>query len=106
MRQSAPLLAPKEPMAKVKDKSLILIVGAVMFLSVLSSLISNFYDSRVMGNTALGMAVLAPDPGSPDWLAKISLRFKADLFFYVSVFLGFVGVLLDLYVAFRDSERA
>jgi hypothetical protein len=93
-------------MTKVKDKPLILIVAAVMFLSVLSSLVSNFYDSRVMGSAALGVAVLAPDPGSPEWLIKVSLRFKADLFFYISIFLGFVGVLLDLYVAFRDSERA
>jgi hypothetical protein len=93
-------------MNNIRDKSLILIVGAVMFLSVLCSLISNFYESRVMGDAALGVAVFAPEPDSPAWLAKVSLRFKADLFFYVSVFLGLAGVFLELYVAFRDSERA
>ena len=90
-------------MSRIKsDKSLILISAILILLSVMLSFVSNHYESRVMGDAALGVAVLAPDLNSPEWAEKNALRSKADLSFNLSIICGVLAVFLQLYVALRN----
>jgi hypothetical protein len=86
------------------DKTMILIAAAFVMLTIVFSFISNRYESRVMGDAALGVAVFAPERGSPEWEKKQFLRSTADCYFNLSIFCGAVAVLLDLFIAFRKSD--
>lgn len=87
------------------DQTLILISAVLICLSIIFSFVSNHYESRVMGDAALGVAIIAPEPNSPQWAEKRLLSSKADFFFNVGVVCGFLAVFVDLYVAFRSPEH-
>ncbi|MFA5847046.1 MAG: hypothetical protein WC855_09110 [Thermodesulfovibrionales bacterium] len=88
------------------DRSLLLLSAILVFLSVMFSFVSNHYESRVMGDAALGIAVLAPDRNSPEWSQKMSLRSKADCFFNLSILSGLLAVGIDFFLAFWTFEHA
>ncbi len=85
------------------DKFLILVIAFLILISVTLSFVSKHYESRVMGNAALGVAVLAPDPCSQEMAEKISLRVIADWCFNFSIIFSCTAAFLNLYVAFRNS---
>ncbi len=47
-----------------------LLNAAFIFMGILSALLSNHYSSIVMGDAALGVAVLAPEEGSKEMNTK------------------------------------
>lgn len=53
-----------------------------------------------MGEARKGVAVLAPEKGSPEWEEKNRLTARADFWFYVGLVLTGIGVVLQTLGAF------
>lgn len=66
-------------------------------LGLLMALISVQSDARAMGKAALGVAVLAPEEGSPEWRRKERLRKVSDGAFYLGVVFSKIGVAFQTY---------
>ena len=77
------------------EKWLIVAGGALLFVGVVTAFISARYVTRVMGNTALGVAVWAPERGSLAWQKREQLRARADFWFYVGIVLTACGIALQ-----------
>jgi hypothetical protein len=73
--------------------------GLLWFLSVVCLLIATNLNSRIMGNAALGIAVFAPQRGSPEWNAKTRLRRWADGLTYASGVFAVGGVIFQTIAA-------
>jgi hypothetical protein len=76
-------------------KWLIVAGGFLLLLGLVTALVSTHLGSRVMGKAELGMAVLAPNEGSPEWQEKERLRARADCWFWVGIGLTACGVVLQ-----------
>lgn len=74
---------------------LTLVGGLLLLAGLVTALISTHYEARVMGKAAMGVAVLAPDKGGPEWRKKEALRSKADWWFWIGIALTAVGVVLQ-----------
>lgn len=72
--------------------------GLLIFLSIVAALVSNYLNAKVMGEAALGVAVFAPERGSPEWNRKVRLRRWADFLFYAGLAFATAGVLIQLEV--------
>ena len=74
----------------------LIIFGAVFLLAgLVTALVSTHYEGRVMGKAALGVAILAPDEGSPEWKEKEALRVKSDRWFWLGIGLTALGVIVQ-----------
>ena len=87
------------------DRQVALLAAAAVSMSVAFAVVSNHYESRVMGSAALGVAVLAPTEGSEAWQEKESLRRMADWSLNLSFILSGVAALLDIALALRAPAR-
>ena len=82
---------------KMTRKNFIFLCSSLLiFFSIICSLFSNYYNSRVMGDAALGVAILAPKEGSPEMERKRNLRRRADVLFKAGVVLASLGVSLQV----------
>lgn len=73
-------------------------IGAILiFLSIVSALVSNYLNGKVMGEAGLGFGVLAPQKGSPEWERKVSLRNWADRSFYAGMLFAFMGLAVQVW---------
>jgi hypothetical protein len=54
------------------------VAALLVLLSILCALTSNVLNAQVMGQARLGVAVLAPPIGSPQWNAKVTKLRWAD----------------------------
>jgi hypothetical protein len=87
------------------QKWLTLIGGGILILGLFTAFISSQYTSKVMGGARLGVAVLAPEPNSPEWQEKQTLLWWADFWFYVGLGLTAVGVILQTVCAIWPLDR-
>ena len=78
-----------------QSKWLGIIGGIILFFGLTCALWSNHYEVKVMGNAALGIAVIGPNKDSPAWKEKIQTRQLADRFFYLGIFLTAIGISLQ-----------
>jgi uncharacterized membrane protein len=62
---------------------------------LLMALISNWYQTKVMGDAGLGIGVWAPAKDSPEWREKQRLRRLATLCFWIGILLTALGVALQ-----------
>ena len=85
-------------------RCLVLAGGIFLLVGLLIALISNHYNAKVMGKAGLGVAILAPDPGSPEMRRKERLRVWADCSFWIGVALTAVGVALQTAAVFVSTE--
>lgn len=77
------------------------VIGALFLLAGLAiAFLSSRYAARVMGEARKGVAVLAPEKGSPEWEEKNRLTARADFWFYVGLVLTGIGVVLQTLGAF------
>jgi len=76
-------------------KWLTLTGGIFLLVGLVTALISNRYEARVMGEAGLGVAVLAPQRDTPEWRERERLRARADFWFWVGVGLTAVGIVLQ-----------
>jgi len=78
------------------SKILKLLGATFIFLSIVSSLLSNRYNSIVMGEAALGAAVYGYPKGTPEWDQKVEIRNLADVWFSAGLVFAFLGLLLEV----------
>jgi hypothetical protein len=78
--------------------------GVFLLVGLHMALISNHYSAKVMGKAALGLAVVAPNPGSPAMKRKERLRARADRSFWIGVALTAMGVVLQTAAVFVSPE--
>ncbi|MDE0086922.1 MAG: hypothetical protein OXU23_14475 [Candidatus Poribacteria bacterium] len=78
-----------------QSKRLSIIGGIILFVGLLCALGSNHYEAKVMGNAALGIAIVGPNENSPAWNEKVQTRQLADIFFYFGLFLTAIGIVLQ-----------
>lgn len=69
--------------------------GLLLFFGVLTALISNRYATKVMGPAGLGVAVLAPEPGSRAMVERERLRARADRWFWVGIVATALGIVIQ-----------
>jgi len=87
----------------MRRKKWLLLIGSIfLFIGLLMALISNYYNSRVMGKAALGVAMWAPDEGSPEWNRKVKLRKISNGCFCVGIFLTSLGIVLNTWGSLLD----
>jgi len=55
-----------------------------------------------MGKAALGVAMWAPDEGSPEWNRKVKLRKISNGCFCVGIFLTSLGIVLNTWGSLLD----
>jgi hypothetical protein len=85
-------------------KRALTLVGAVWVLRGLAvALITNHYETTVMGQANLGIAVLVPKEGRPEWEAKQRLRTEIEWLFWVGLALTAGGVALQTAGALREQ---
>ena len=77
------------------SKWLSVIGGIILFIGLSCALLSNHYEAKVMGNAALGIAIIGPNENSPAWKEKIQTRQLVDIFFYFGIFLTAIGIVLQ-----------
>ena len=77
-----------------------LLMILAMFISISCSYISKHYQGRLLGPTALGVAVAAPEPNSQEWKDKLELKNKTDDYFKLSIGSGVVALALNAVVIF------
>jgi len=63
-----------------------------IFLSIISALISNHLNGKVMGEAALGVAVIAGEPDSSIMIRKKKLRAWSDRTFCFGIILSILGL--------------
>ena len=71
--------------------------ASVAFSSCLASppLVSNHYQTKVMGQVGLRVAVLAPEKDSPEWKEKQRVRMLADRWFWIGLVVTAIGVVVQ-----------
>ena len=62
---------------------------------ILLVVVSYYYNSKVMGDASLGVAVWAGEEDSPYMKNKRELRKMSDLFFYFGVGFSLLGIILN-----------
>ncbi len=77
------------------EKWLIAAGGLLLLLGLITALISSHYQTRVMGEAGLGVAVWAPKPESPEWKEKERLRARADCLFWIGLAATGCGIVLQ-----------
>ncbi|MDE3021820.1 MAG: hypothetical protein KGI54_08170 [Pseudomonadota bacterium] len=82
------------------NKTLQLLMIFTMFISILCSYISKHYQSKLMSQAALGVAVLAPLPNSQDWKDKLKFKKKTGYYFNISIGSGVTALILNAVVIF------
>ncbi len=87
---------------QMSARSAIIAGGILLGLGLLMALVSVQHNSKVMGKAALGVAVYAPEEGSPEWRQKERLRKLSDWAFYLGVLFSLIGVGLQTYGAVAD----
>lgn len=80
-------------------KWLTLAGGIFLFVGLVTALISSRYESRVMGQARLGVAVLAAEKDTPEWREKNRLRARVNFWFWVGLGLTAVGIVLQTQAA-------
>ena len=73
--------------------------GMLILGGLLLAAISNWYQTKVMGDASLGVAVWAPDKDSPEWRKKTRLRTLADWAFWIGIALSAIGGALQTWGA-------
>jgi hypothetical protein len=63
-----------------------------IFLSIIFALVSNYLNGKVMGEAALGVAVVAGEPDSPIMIRKKKLRAWSDRTFYFGIVFSILGL--------------
>lgn len=82
------------------------VLGALLLLvGLVTALISNHREATVMGRAQLGVAVLGPEEGSPEWKEKERLRASAGRWFWAGVVLTAVGILLQTVAPYLPTAR-
>ncbi len=72
------------------------ILGAwLLALGLGAAVWTNHTHARLMGDTTLGVAVLAPEKGSSAWREKERLRTQADFGFWLGIVLGTAGLVVQ-----------
>jgi hypothetical protein len=72
------------------------IAAVLVLLSIGCALVSNILNARVMGQARLGVAVLAPPKGSPEWNRKVRLLWWADALSYAGIVAAAVSAVILL----------
>lgn len=82
------------------------LAGALLLLvGLVTALVSNHRAATVMGKAQLGVAVLAPQEGSPEWKEKERLRASADRWFWTGLVLTAAGILLQTAAPYLPARR-
>ena len=69
--------------------------GALLLVGLASAFLSSRLEGYLMGETRLGYARLAPQPGSPEDQANRRARGLADLAFYFGIVSTAAGVIVQ-----------
>jgi hypothetical protein len=77
------------------EKWLVVSGGLLLLAGLLTALISNHLQARVMGQANLGVGVWAPEEGGEAWKQKVRLRARADGWFWIGIALTACGVVLQ-----------
>ena len=81
----------------MKKRKKMQVVGLLLlFVGLISSLCSQHYENKTMGDAALGVAVLAPSEGTDAWEQKVRLRLLTQITFFVGLGLTALGILIQL----------
>lgn len=82
------------------------LAGALLLLvGLVTALVSNHRAATVMGKAQLGVAVLAPEEGSPEWKEKERLRASADRWFWTGLVLTAAGILLETAAPYLPARQ-
>jgi hypothetical protein len=73
-------------------KWLVLMGGVFLLVGIITAFVSSNYNATLMGEAQKGVAVLAPDPNSPEWLEKERLLRLVNRWFYAGLALTALGV--------------
>lgn len=71
---------------------LTLVGGLLLLVGLVTALAANHYQTRVMGQAGLGVAVWAPEKDSPEWKEKERLRTLANRWFWIGLVVTSIGV--------------
>lgn len=74
-----------------------------VFISIISALLSNYYDSKVMGDANLGVGIWAGAEDSNLMKNKRCLRKLSDGFFYSGIVFSVLGLFTQAYVIFSED---
>ena len=86
-----------ELLAKMKLSDWLHIFGALLIaVSIVSALMSNHYNSMVMGEANLGFGRLAPERGTEMWNEQVRLRNWSNRFFYSGIILAAFGLIAQV----------
>jgi len=77
------------------EKWLVVSGGLLLLAGLLTAFISAHFSSRVMRQADLGIAVLAPEPGSSDMAEKERQRASSNRWFWLGLILTAWGVVLQ-----------
>lgn len=76
-------------------KWLVVIGGCFLLVGIITAFVSSNYNATLMGAAQKGVAVIAPDPNSPEWLEKERLLRLVNIWFYTGLVLTGLGVVLQ-----------
>jgi hypothetical protein len=68
-----------------REKWLIVTGGLLLVLGLAMAFLSERYQTRFMGEAALGVGMWSPEKGSPEYREKERLRARADCFFWIGL---------------------
>ncbi len=104
MESSSQVGITRDP--EVRSGDIAHLVGALLLLiGLVTALVSNHLEAGVMGKAQLGVAVLAPEQGSPEWKAKERLRANADRWFWTGLVVTAAGILLQTVAPYLPARR-
>jgi hypothetical protein len=87
-------------------RRLVLIGGVLLFAGLGCSLGSTFYQVKAMGEARKGVAILAPEKGSPAWQEKERHVARSDWFFGIGLLLTAGGIGLQVWGAMLPSPAS
>ena len=86
-------------------KMLHLIGSILLFFGLMMAFLSDKNQSELMGETNLGVAVLAPDLNSPEWKEKVHKRKVVSNLFYSGLVLTSIGIILQTIPIFINEKE-